>query len=91
LLEATNIPLKDIDSCWEVLKDDVWQFLSVEEVTQEDEKAFINYGWAHGFCVYFYLFYRQRVPFTPMQARPYFTHLTLTVQNTALKMGLIPL
>jgi hypothetical protein len=74
-----------------MLKDDVWQFLSVEEITQEDEKAFLNYSWAHGLCVYFYLFYRQRVPFTLMQARLYFTHLTLTVQNTALKMGLIPL
>ncbi|KAJ7674269.1 hypothetical protein B0H14DRAFT_3687488 [Mycena olivaceomarginata] len=50
LSEATNIPLKHIDSCWEVLKDDVWQFPSVEEVTQEDEHAFVNYGWARGLC-----------------------------------------
>jgi hypothetical protein len=55
LLEATNIPLEHIDSCWEVLKDDVWQFPSVKEVTQEDEHAFVNYGWACRLCVY--LFY----------------------------------
>ncbi|KAJ7882358.1 hypothetical protein B0H14DRAFT_3755558 [Mycena olivaceomarginata] len=50
LSEATNIPPEHIDSCWEVLKDDVWQFPSVEEVTQEDEQAFVNYGWARGLC-----------------------------------------
>jgi hypothetical protein len=56
LSEATNIPLKHIDSCWEVLKDDVWQFPSVKEVTQEDEHAFVNYGWARGLCVYLFYF-----------------------------------
>jgi hypothetical protein len=56
LSEATNIPLKHIDSCWEVLKDDVWQFPSVEEVTQEDEHTFVNYGWVRGLCVYLFYF-----------------------------------
>jgi hypothetical protein len=49
-LEATNIPLEHIDSCWEVLKDDVWQFPLVKEVAQEDEQAFVNYGRAHRLC-----------------------------------------
>ncbi|KAJ6462258.1 hypothetical protein C8R47DRAFT_1327226 [Mycena vitilis] len=50
LSEATGIPLEHMDACWDVLKDDAWQFPSAEQVTAEDEDAFINYGWARGLC-----------------------------------------
>ncbi|KAJ7446362.1 hypothetical protein FB451DRAFT_1188796 [Mycena latifolia] len=45
LSDATHIPLADMDTCWDALKDDVWDYPS-EALNQEDEQAFIDYGWA---------------------------------------------
>src|ERR1700761_7249388 len=53
LSEATNIPLIHIDTCWDVLKDDAWLYPTAAEVNQEDEKAFIDYGWARGLSEYY--------------------------------------
>ncbi|KAJ7510585.1 hypothetical protein B0H11DRAFT_1701214 [Mycena galericulata] len=50
LSEATEIPLPQIDTCWDVLKNDAWEYPSVEQVTLEDEEAFVNFGWARGLC-----------------------------------------
>jgi hypothetical protein len=52
LSEATNIPLSHIDTCWSVLKDDAWIYPTAAEVDQEDEKAFMDHGWARGLCDY---------------------------------------
>lgn len=47
---ATGIALGDIDSCWDVLKDDAWEYPSLQTITRDDEDAFINHGWARGLC-----------------------------------------
>ncbi|KAJ7227279.1 hypothetical protein GGX14DRAFT_629178 [Mycena pura] len=59
LSEATNIPLVHIDTCWDVLKDEAWLYPTAAEVNLEDEKAFVNYGWARG------LMHTARTPTAP--------------------------
>ncbi|KAJ7477464.1 hypothetical protein FB451DRAFT_986403, partial [Mycena latifolia] len=51
LSDATRIPLADMDTCWDALKNDVWEYPS-EALNQGDEQAFIDYRWARGLCKY---------------------------------------
>jgi hypothetical protein len=50
LADATGIPLEQVDHCWDSLRDDAWDYPSTETIAQEDEKAFIDHGWARGLC-----------------------------------------
>jgi hypothetical protein len=52
LSDATEIPLQNIDHCWDVLKNDAWGYPSSDSVIQEDEQIFVEYGWAGGLCKY---------------------------------------
>lgn len=48
LSSTTGIPLKYIDSCWRIVRYEVWDTEAPLPVSQEDQRLFRRHGWPYG-------------------------------------------